>query len=218
MDRQRTTDSIRIFKFGFSCPVQAPYVNHSHIVLSKYQKDANSIKKDKYEQRRLMKFFFLQGKRYKAICGELRAILGEVAVSLASAKPWCQRFSALDFSLDDDNKPGRPLSDRAPIISQLLLNEPFLSACVLPSRFATSPHTIKETSALDLGMRKFTRRWMPHELTPANKAQRVEDAQTPLPAPGSDSEKHFAHIMTGDESGSTLALNRRECLDTGDVK
>jgi hypothetical protein len=41
---------------------------------------------------------------------------------------------------------------------------------------------------------------VPHELTPANKAKRVQDARTLLQALRSDSEKHFAHIMTRAES------------------
>jgi hypothetical protein len=48
-------------------------------------------------------------------------------------------------------------------------------------------------------MRKFPRRWGPPELIPSNKAKRVKNARTLLQALRSDSEKHFAHTITGDE-------------------
>jgi hypothetical protein len=80
------------------------------------------------------------------------------------------------------------------------LDEPFLTARVLAKRLATSPHTIKEIVARDLGMRRLTRSWVPHELTLANKAKRVEDARMLLQVLRSGSEKHFACTMTGDES------------------
>jgi transposase len=52
-----------------------------------------------HEQRSVMKFFFLGGKRYKMIHTELQAVLGEDAVSLATVKRWCQRFKQDDFPL-----------------------------------------------------------------------------------------------------------------------
>jgi hypothetical protein len=65
---------------------------------------------------------------------------------------------------------------------------------------ATSPHIIKEIVARDRGMRRFTQKWVFHELTPANRVKQVEDARALLQALRSDLEKNFAYIMTGDES------------------
>jgi hypothetical protein len=41
---------------------------------------------DKHEQRCVMKFSFLQGKRYKAIYGKLNGVFGEAASSLETVK------------------------------------------------------------------------------------------------------------------------------------
>jgi hypothetical protein len=84
--REPTLDEIRIFQFGFSFPVQAPYVNLERTVLLKNQQDVKVIKTDKHEQRCLTKFFFLQGKRSNAIYGELGGVLGEAGISLAIVK------------------------------------------------------------------------------------------------------------------------------------
>jgi transposase len=57
----------------------------------------NQIEMNAHEQRSVMKFFFLGGKRYKAIHTELKAVLEEEVVSLATVKCWCQRFKQGDF-------------------------------------------------------------------------------------------------------------------------
>jgi hypothetical protein len=44
----------------------------------------NQIEMNGDEQRDVMKFFFLGGKRYKAIHTELKAVLGEEIVSVAT--------------------------------------------------------------------------------------------------------------------------------------
>ena len=162
--------------------------------------DVRPIKMEKHEQRSVIKFFFLQGRRSKAIHGELSRVLGEAAVSLATVKRWCRRLTEGDSSLDDEFRSGRPRSDLGEAVSQFLDKEPFLSARILAKRLATNPHTIKEILTRDLGLRKFTRRWVPHNLSPANKAKRVTDARMLLQALTKDQDQNFSHIMTGDES------------------
>jgi hypothetical protein len=158
------------------------------------------IEMNAHEQRSVMKFFFLGGKRYKAIHTELQAVLGKDAVSLATVKRWCQRFKQDDFSLDDEIRAGRPISDLKEVISQMLGDEPYLSARILAKRLASNAHTIKTILARDLGMRKFTRRWVPHEVNSANKVQRVTKSKTLLTALLADAGENFKHVMTGDES------------------
>jgi hypothetical protein len=71
---------------------------------------------------------------------------------------------------------------------------------MLVKRLATSPYTIKEILTRDLGMRKFTRRWVLHAFSATDKAKRVVDARTLFQALRKDRSQNFAHIMTGDES------------------
>jgi hypothetical protein len=118
--------------------------------------EVEPIKMENHEQKSVIKFFFLQGRRSKAIHGELSQVLEEAAVSLATVKRWCRGFKEGDFSLDDDSRSGRRRSDFGEAISQSLDKEPFLSARILATRLATSPRTIKEILKLYLGMRKFT--------------------------------------------------------------
>jgi hypothetical protein len=48
--------------------------------------DVKKIKMEKHEQRLVMKFFLLQGKRYKAIQRELTGVLEEASVSVAMVR------------------------------------------------------------------------------------------------------------------------------------
>jgi transposase len=120
--------------------------------------DVQPIKMENHGQNCVMKFLFMQGKISKAIHGELSAVLGEAAVSLATIKCWCRRFNDGNFSLDDEFRSGQPRRHIGATISQVLSKEPFLSVRVLAKRLATSSHAIKEILTRDLGMRKFTRR------------------------------------------------------------
>jgi uncharacterized protein YerC len=157
------------------------------------------IKIENHEQRCLMKFLFLQEKRYKAIHGDLSGILGETAASLATVERWCRCFKDGNASLDDKFRSGRRHSDIGEVMSQFLIKEPFLSGNVLAKRLPTSSHTIEEILTRDLGLRTFTRRWVPHDLSPADKAKRVIDAWILLRALKNDQSHHFSQIMTEDE-------------------
>jgi transposase len=114
-----------------------------------------------HEQRSVMKFFFVGGKRYKAIHTELKAVLGEGVVSLATVKRCCQRFKHGDFSLDDEFTAVRPISDLQDVISQFLTDESYLTTCLLAKRLASNMDTIKTILTRDLGIEKVTRRWVP---------------------------------------------------------
>jgi histone-lysine N-methyltransferase SETMAR len=147
-----------------------------------------------------MKFLFVKGLKYKAIHRDLSTVLGEDAVSLDMVKRWCRRFKDGNLCLADENRPGRPKSDLADSISRLLEKESFLSARTLARKLESSPQTIKRVLATDLGMRKFTRRWIPHFLTAAQTVQRVADARRLLKSLKADQKNNFRNIMTGDES------------------
>jgi transposase len=160
----------------------------------------NQIEMNGHEQISVMKFFFLGGKRHKAIHTELKAVLGEEVVSLATVKRWCQRFKPGDLSVDDEFRAGRPMSDLKEVTSQFLSDEPYLSARLLAHRLALNVDTIKTILARDLGMKKSTGRWVPDELNSANKVQAVTKFKTLLTALLTDASENFAHVITGDES------------------
>jgi hypothetical protein len=51
---------------------------------------------------------------------------------------------------------------------------PFASARVIAQHFLTTVSTIRDILQRELGMRKFSLRWVPHFLSPAQKSACVE--------------------------------------------
>jgi hypothetical protein len=57
---------------------------------------------------------------------------------------------------------------------------PFTSARVIVQHFLTTVPMIKDILQRELGMRKFSRGWVPHFLSPTQKVARVEVSKTIL--------------------------------------
>jgi hypothetical protein len=153
----------------------------------------------------MMKFLFMDGRKYKAIDTELSRVLKGHAVSVDLCKYWCRKFKAGNFSTDDRVRPGKPPIELSGAIMSLLSDEPFLSARVLAVRLSSTHQTIKRILVRDLGMRKFVRRWMPHDLSEANQRERVLKANLLLEELRADEGNEFANAMTGDESWFCLS-------------
>jgi hypothetical protein len=117
--------------------------------------------------------FFMDGRKYKTIHTELIRVLKGHAVSVDVCKYWCRKFKADDCSMDDRVRPGRGPIDLSGAIISLLSDKTFLSARVLAVRLSATHQTIKRVLLSDLGMRKFVRRWIPHDLSEVSRRGRV---------------------------------------------
>jgi hypothetical protein len=73
--------------------------------------------------------------------------------------------------MDDRMRPGRPPIELSDAIMSLLSDGPFLSARILAVRLLSTHQTIKRLLLNDLGMQKFVRRWIPHDLSEANRRE-----------------------------------------------
>jgi hypothetical protein len=91
----------------------------------------------------VMKFLFMDGRKYKAIHTEISRVLKGHAVLVHVCKYWCRKFKAGDFSMDDRVRPGKPPIELSGAIMSLLSDEPFLSAWVLAVRLSSTHQTIK---------------------------------------------------------------------------
>jgi hypothetical protein len=77
---------------------------------------------------------------------------------------------------------------------------PFASARVIAQHFLKTVPSIKDIFLRELGMRKFSRRWVPDFLSPAQKVARVETSKTILRVLQDAELNNFERITTGDES------------------
>jgi hypothetical protein len=155
---------------------------------------------DRTEQRYVMKFLFMDGRKYKAIHTELSRVVKGHAVSVDVCKYWCGKFKAGNFSMDDQVGPGRPPTELSGALMSLLSDKPFLSARVLAIRLSSTHQTIKRVLVSALGMQKFVRRCTPHDLSEANRREQFLKTNLLLEALRADEENEFANTLTGDES------------------
>jgi hypothetical protein len=77
---------------------------------------------------------------------------------------------------------------------------PFASVRVIAQHFLTTVPAIKEILQRELGMKKFSRRWVPHFLSPAQKVARVEASKTTLRVLQDAESNDSKGLATGDES------------------
>jgi transposase len=120
---------------------------------------------DEVEQRFVVKYFFLKGWGNKRITAELQTTFHDSALSSSTVKRWIRKFNTGDLSGDDDSRPGRPISILGPVGQKFLDRYPFSSARVISRHFRISPSTVKEILRRELGLQKFSRRWVPRLLS-----------------------------------------------------
>jgi hypothetical protein len=74
---------------------------------------------------------------------------------------------------------------------------PFAGARLIAQYFLTTVPTIENILQRELGMRKFSRRWVPHFLSPAQKVSRFEASKTILRVLQDAESNHFEGLATG---------------------
>jgi hypothetical protein len=93
---------------------------------------------------------------------------------------WAVRFRAGWETVEDDERPGRrPQNNLGDTVLSCLEKKPHSSSCEI-SKALYSPRTTIPRVLDDLGLRFFAPRWIPHRLSAAQKADRVELSQHTL--------------------------------------
>jgi hypothetical protein len=135
---------------------------------------------EKEEQRFVMKFLWLKGWGAKRIHEELMSTLGDDSYGVPQIKIWLQKFRNGDLSCKDSPRSRRPLFTLGPQLEAFMQKYPSASARVIAKHFLTTVPMIKDILQRELGTKKFSRRWVPHFLSPSQKIARVEASKTIL--------------------------------------
>jgi hypothetical protein len=130
----------------------------------------------------------------------LISTLGRDAYHLSQIKTWLQRFKNGDLSCKDHSRPGRPVLTLGSRLETSLLKYPFASARVIAQHFCTTAPTIKDILHRELGIRKFSRHWVPYFFSEAQKAAGAEASKEMLQILQDSEGNKFDGIVTGDES------------------
>ena len=104
------------------------------------------------------------------------AAKGQRAVSHATAKRWFNRFRKGDYSLQDDQRSGRPLEIDFTELQRVLESEPDQSTRNVASKLGCSQKGI-HYQFKKLGLVPKLGQWVPHDLTPEQKKKRVDSSQ-----------------------------------------
>jgi hypothetical protein len=84
-------------------------------------------------------------------------------------------------------------------LSQFLQEFPFAMARQLAEHFNESKHTIKTILDRELGLQKFSRRWVPHSISDSQNFDRMRKTRYMLDVLQEQTDKSFNWTITGDE-------------------
>jgi hypothetical protein len=149
---------------------------------------------EKSQQRVIIDYFLLKGWGARKIQKELTDTLGSDVYSQAQISGWLTCFSTGDISCLDEARPGRPLSILGPPLEHFLEKFPFASVRIMAMHFNISHYIVKNILSRELGLWKFFRRCVPHQLSDAQKISR----------------RHFSRVTCAAESIFRVAV-RSNC-------
>jgi hypothetical protein len=102
------------------------------------------------------------------------------AISLSIAKNSVRRFKSGGLSCGNEERPARPLTSLCPAFLFILKKFSSASARVMAGNFAVDRATIKSILDRELGLKKFTCRWVPHMLSAEQRLGTVTESQSLL--------------------------------------
>jgi len=150
------------------------------------------------EIRAVIRFLTLKGLTTSTIAAELKSVYGGSVCSITTVKKWKKRFEEGRSDLDDDFRSGRPpKSDLVKKVSDVLDELPFMSCKTICQMLEIPKTTCLRILHNSLGLKKFNFRWVPHQLSEAQKLKRVECSRELLRVL---QDTPHRNIVTGDES------------------
>jgi hypothetical protein len=104
------------------------------------------------------------------------------------------------FFLQGRIEAGSPSLSLRPTLSRFLSKCPFASARIIAAHFGIARDSVKMILAREVGLETFSRRWLPRQLSGAQKKSRVEFTRDVVQILEDHQELQFDGIATGDES------------------
>jgi hypothetical protein len=153
-----------------------------------------------FQQRSVIRYYCLCGKTNAQIVTKLGQGYYQDALHLRAIEKWAARFRAGPETVEDDERPERPPhNDLDDAVLRFLERQPHSSSRKI-SKAVYSPWTKILRVLDDLELRLFTANWMPHRLSDAHLADRVELSQHMLDMMQGLGPRQQRYFITGDES------------------
>uniref|UniRef100_A0A7I5EEK2 HTH_48 domain-containing protein n=1 Tax=Haemonchus contortus TaxID=6289 RepID=A0A7I5EEK2_HAECO len=119
-----------------------------------------------------MWYDFKQGKSAAESHRTISEVFGDEALSESQCRRWFQRFKKGNESLEDEEHGSRPHVVDNKVLKDVINTDPHQTTRELAVRFNCSNSTIHE-HLLAIGKTNRCGKWVPHQLSDANKATRV---------------------------------------------
>jgi [histone H3]-lysine36 N-dimethyltransferase SETMAR len=159
---------------------------------------------DKIEYRAVIKFLTKQGKSSKVIRDEMLLVYGDSCPAESTIRKWSREFRSGRTSLEDEQRSGRPndviTDETVSIVEKLVLEDGRLKKKQLAQMTGISESSILNILHDHLHMSKVSARWVPRNLSPFQKLERVETSKAFLELCGSEPDSIISRIVTGDET------------------
>jgi histone-lysine N-methyltransferase SETMAR len=115
-------------------------------------------------------------------------------------KVWLPRFKNGDIECKNLPRAGRAPLTLGLQLQAFLQKSPFASPHVIAKHFLLNAHTVKEILERELGMKKLSRRWVPHSLSPAQKVAHVDTSIEMVRILQESERDDFDGVATDNES------------------
>ena len=137
------------------------------------------------------------------IYNELVLAYSDSAPSFPTVCRWISRFNEGSEDIEDKDRPGRPItavtSTNIKLVSNLIEDDIHITYEQIEAELSLHPASIHEIIHVHLKLRKIAARWVPYELTDAQKEKRVAFCKENL-AKFNTGKWRICDIITGDES------------------
>lgn len=147
---------------------------------------------------------FRRGLTRRECADELNSLYGDQAPSLSTVKNWYNEFNRGRLSLSDELREGRPKSVVIPenidAVRELIMQDRHVTYREIEACLGISSTRIHSILHEHLAVKKICSRWIPHNLTIAQKKARVDWCKEMLKKYGRGASKDVYKIVTGDES------------------
>ena len=125
-------------------------------------------------------------------------------VSLATVKRWYREFKCGNFNLEDQHKPGPPLTavteKNVESIGDMVIADPNITYERIQNELHVSSGIVHSILHDSLQLSKLCARWIPHQLHPQQKNARVNWCKEMLKKFNHGRSRDVAKIITGDET------------------
>ena len=139
----------------------------------------------------------------KAVHEELVSVYGPKVLTYSTVQKWSKEFREGRMELEDAPRSGRPVSknneENIELVRSIIEEDPHSTYDDIEAETELSRGTIENIIHDHLKLRKITSRWVPHEMTPRQKQERVRICRENLDRFLRNSWR-LCDIITGDES------------------